>query len=74
MLFSLLWFLIVFGVYNKISYLNDISQDNFLKYYIDSQSILIARKYVLTDEIESITLNGYKVYRKNGKLTIEEEK
>ncbi|HOB15460.1 MAG TPA: hypothetical protein PK894_00075 [Defluviitoga sp.] len=72
--FSLSWFLIVYSVYLKVKSYGEALEGNLKDFYIGNSSLAKIQPFIKEGKIKEITLNGYKMYKKDGKILIEKIK
>ncbi|PNR95172.1 hypothetical protein [Petrotoga olearia] len=71
LLISLSWFLIVFSVYLKISSYGYTLEGSLKDFYVENASLMKVKPFIEEGKIEEAELNGYKIYKKDGKIIIK---
>jgi len=69
LLLIIIMFIITFNISKSINVLED--ESNIINFYVEYNSISKILKYVDSQELNVIILNGYKIYKSNGIIQIE---
>jgi len=71
LLISLSWFLIVFSVYLKIKSYGYALEGTLKDFYVEESSLMKVKPFIDEGKIEEAELNGYKIYKENGKIILK---
>ena len=71
---SLSWILIVFSIFLKIKSYGESLEGDLKGFYIGNSSLVKIKPYIENGQVKEIILNGYKMYKKDGKILIEKIK
>jgi hypothetical protein len=71
---SLSWFLIVYSIYLKIKSYGESLEGDLKGFYIGNSSLVKVKPFIEEGKVKEIILNGFKMYKKDGKILIEKIK